>query len=139
MYTLNGLGNNGSIRGGKSSPERHLLLRREALELSLLTFRYADDVDMVVTILPPPPGRARRAGGGRPEAGAGAAVPAGRPAVASWPCRWRRPCRRSRRGPSRSTSATAEAKRLDALTLANQFIANFHQSQDASLFLVLER
>ena len=63
MYTLNGLGPHGSIPGGKPSEERHLLLRREALELALYTFRYADDVDMVVTLLPPPP----------PEKGAAAA------------------------------------------------------------------
>ena len=40
MYTLNGLGPKGSVRGGKPSEERHLLLRREALELALYTFRY---------------------------------------------------------------------------------------------------
>ena len=55
MYTLNGLGPNGSIPGGKPSEERHLLLRREALELALYTFRYRSDVDMVVALLPPAP------------------------------------------------------------------------------------
>ena len=58
MYTLFGLGKHGSIHGGEPSEERHLLLRREALELALYTFRYADDVDMVVTLLPPPPPKA---------------------------------------------------------------------------------
>ena len=55
MYTLNGLGPSGSIRGGKPSEERHLLLRREALELALYTFRYVEDVDLVVALLPPTP------------------------------------------------------------------------------------
>ena len=41
--------------------------------------------------------------------------------------------------PKQIDLAAPEAKRLDALTLANQFTANFRQSQDASLFLVLER
>ena len=53
MYTLNGLGPKGSVRGGKPSEERHLLLRREALELALYTFRYVEDVDLVVALLPP--------------------------------------------------------------------------------------
>ena len=55
MYTLNGLGPRGSIARGTPSEERHLLLRREALELALYTFRYRSDVDMVVALLPPPP------------------------------------------------------------------------------------
>jgi hypothetical protein len=55
LYTLNGLGPKGSVRGGKPSEERHLLLRREALELALYTFRYIDDVDLVVALLPPAP------------------------------------------------------------------------------------
>jgi hypothetical protein len=55
MYTLNGLGPRGSITRGTPSKERHLLLRREALELALYTFRYRDDVDIVVALLPPAP------------------------------------------------------------------------------------
>src|SRR4051794_9783954 len=47
MYTLNGLGPKGSIRGGKPSKERLLLIRREALELALYTFRYIKGVDEV--------------------------------------------------------------------------------------------
>ena len=37
LYTLNGLGPKGAVRGGKPSTERALLLRREALELALYT------------------------------------------------------------------------------------------------------
>ena len=55
MFTLNGLGPKGSVRGGKPSEARHLLLRREALELALYTFRYVKDVDLVVALLPPKP------------------------------------------------------------------------------------
>ena len=55
MYTLNGLGPHGSIKGGKPTNERGALVRREALELALYTFRYIDDVDMVVALLPPLP------------------------------------------------------------------------------------
>jgi len=58
LYTLNGLGPNGSIKGGTPSTQRLQLVRREALELALYTFRYLPDADMVVTLLPPPPPKA---------------------------------------------------------------------------------
>jgi hypothetical protein len=56
LYRLCGLGPKCSIAEGKPSQERHLLLRREALELALYSFRYLKDVDNVVVFLPPPPG-----------------------------------------------------------------------------------
>ena len=48
----NGLGQNGTLPG-KASEARGRLLRREALELALYSFRYLDDVTMVVVLLPP--------------------------------------------------------------------------------------
>lgn len=36
-----------------SSPERFTLLRRQALELSLYTLKYVDDVDSVIVFMPP--------------------------------------------------------------------------------------
>jgi hypothetical protein len=57
LYTLCGLGKMCSIKEGKPSPARHLVLRREALELALYTFRYVGNVDEVVVMLPPPPGK----------------------------------------------------------------------------------
>lgn len=56
LYQLCGLGQKCSIDRGKPSNERGLLLRREALELALYTFRYVEQVDMVIVTLPPPPG-----------------------------------------------------------------------------------
>jgi hypothetical protein len=55
VYQLNGLGPNGSIKGGTPSEARLKLIHREALELALYTFRYLPDAEMVVTLLPPPP------------------------------------------------------------------------------------
>jgi hypothetical protein len=55
LFTLCGLGDNCSIKSGKPSHERMLLLRREAQELALYTFRYVKDVDQVVVLLPPAP------------------------------------------------------------------------------------
>jgi hypothetical protein len=57
LYTLCGLGKNCSIKAGKPSHERSLLMQREAYELALYTFRYVGDVQQVVVLLPPPPGK----------------------------------------------------------------------------------
>jgi hypothetical protein len=56
MYVLCGLGDGCAIEEGKPSPERNRLLRRESLELAFYTFKYVDDVDSVITLLPPPAG-----------------------------------------------------------------------------------
>lgn len=55
QYVLCGLGTNCSIGSGKASEARHALLRREALELALYTFRYVDGIDSVTVFLPPRP------------------------------------------------------------------------------------
>ena len=44
-----------SIAEGKASEARHALLRREALELSLYTFKSDSDVNSVTVFLPPRP------------------------------------------------------------------------------------
>jgi hypothetical protein len=56
LYNLCGLGAACSIKEGKASYARSLVLRREALELALYTFRYIKNVDQVVAILPPKKG-----------------------------------------------------------------------------------
>ena len=53
MYQLCGLGPKCSIAEGQPSEARARLLRREALELALYTFKYVDDIDTVITLLPP--------------------------------------------------------------------------------------
>ncbi len=55
QFVLCGLGQNCAIEG-QPSQARHSLLRREALELALYTFKYNDGVDYVTVFLPPPPG-----------------------------------------------------------------------------------
>jgi hypothetical protein len=52
MYTLCGLGQQCSMAEGQPSQERHRLLRREALELALYTFKYTDRRS-VLALLPP--------------------------------------------------------------------------------------
>jgi hypothetical protein len=53
VYDLCGEGPSCAITAGSPSPARLLLLRREALELALYTFRYVKGVDNVVALLPP--------------------------------------------------------------------------------------
>ncbi len=62
IYRFCGLGDNCAIAEGKASEERHRLLRREALELALYTFKYVDETESVVVQLPPPPNSAQQSG-----------------------------------------------------------------------------
>jgi hypothetical protein len=56
LYRMCGGGSNCSIKEGKPSQQRGLLLGREALELALYTFRYVDGVNQVVVTIPPAKG-----------------------------------------------------------------------------------
>ena len=140
MYTLNGLGPKGSVRGGKPSEARHLLLRREALELALYTFRYVKDVDLVVALLPPKPPDEKKNG-------TTAAAATDSPTQALFfrpgdlepqleiPLRATIPAST----PRPETIPPAESRRIDALTRGNLFLASFQQGQDQKAFLVLDR
>jgi hypothetical protein len=139
MYTLNGLGRFGSIPGGEPSKERHLLLRREALELALYTFHYAKDVDMVVTLLPPPPPKSgeQYMPGQSPPLQAIFYRPGDLRGELAVPLDATVPPVTPR--PEQLAKAKAEVTKIDALTGSNLFRATFQQSQDASVYLVLER
>ena len=56
QYVLCGFGEQCSIASGQPSEARHLLLRREGLELALHTFKNLRGVNSVIVMLPPPPG-----------------------------------------------------------------------------------
>ena len=56
MYILCGAGSKCSIKEGKASIARGAVLRREALELALYTFKYVKGKDSVVAFFPPTPG-----------------------------------------------------------------------------------
>jgi hypothetical protein len=141
MYTLNGLGPKGSVRGGKPSEARHLLLRREALELALYTFRYIKGVDEVVALLPPKPPTKTKSKDGSATTTQDSPTQAlffrpgdlepqlEIPLNATVPPQTPRP----------ETIPGAEARRIDALTRGNLFLASFQQGQDQRAFLVLDR
>lgn len=55
LYTFCGLGGRRNCAlPGQATAERSLLLRREALELSLFTFKHLEGVESVISLLPPP-------------------------------------------------------------------------------------
>jgi len=58
QYQLCGLGTNCSIAGGTPTKIRGRLVRREALEMALYTFKFVPAVKSVVAFMPPPPGQA---------------------------------------------------------------------------------
>jgi hypothetical protein len=55
QYALCGGGSSCSIAKGKPSTTRGALVRREAIELALYTFKYVPQVDSVIALLPPKP------------------------------------------------------------------------------------
>ena len=52
-----GLGDLCSIQRGTASEARERLVRREALEVALYTFKYVPSVNAVIAYMPPPPGQ----------------------------------------------------------------------------------
>ena len=52
LYNLCGTGEKCSIPEGRPSAARARLLRREALELTLYTFKYVDGIDSVIALMP---------------------------------------------------------------------------------------
>jgi hypothetical protein len=52
LYTLCGFGQGCSLQAGDPSEQQMVLLRREALELALYSFRYVDGLDTVITLMP---------------------------------------------------------------------------------------
>ena len=138
LYTLNGLARQGSIPG-EPSRQRGLLVRREALELALYTFRYAEDVDIVVTLLPPVATPKAKADEPAPQPQIQAMVfrPGDLkerldvPLVATIPPQTPRP--------ETFDLGELEARNISALTASNEFIATFQQGQDAMAYLVLDR
>jgi hypothetical protein len=135
VYTLNGLGPHGSIISGKPSALRMLLLRREALELALYSFRYLKGVDMVVALLPPPPPKKGSSQTAQPPLRAvfyrpGDLLPQLQvPLGVTLATATRRP----------SSIPQPEARRVESLTNSNLFQATVQQAQDAKVYLVLSR
>src|SRR5581483_10408740 len=52
-----GRGSHCSIASGEATPTRGRLVRREALEVALYTFKFAPSIDSVAAFMPPAPGQ----------------------------------------------------------------------------------
>jgi hypothetical protein len=125
MFVLCGLGESCSIAEGKASEARHALLRREALELSLYTFKNVSDVDSVTVFLPPrPDGQSAtsvfvRRGDVREELG--------------------RPLNRTlgSQVPGIGEMPKTELQHVNRITLPRLFTYEYTQAQDGSAILIL--
>jgi hypothetical protein len=125
MFVLCGLGESCSIAEGKASEARHALLRREALELSLYTFKNVADVDSVTVFLPPrPDGQSAtsvfvRRGDVREELG--------------------RPLNRTlgSQVPGIGEMPKTELQHVNRITLPRLFTYEYTQAQDGSAILIL--
>jgi hypothetical protein len=128
VYIMCGLGENCSIDEGEPSAERLRLLRREALELALYTFRYVDETDSVVTFLPPRPGAEpsfallfeRGELGAQLDRPLRATLPNSPPPVVP------------------ENIAPIEVRTIDRLTASNFYRFSFQQLQDGTAVLVLD-
>lgn len=132
LYRLEGSGANGSLPG-KATEARGQLVRREALELALYSFRYLEDVTMVAVLLPPVPA-----------SGTGGAASTGTRAIFYRPgdllSRLQVPLATTLPGepPAPKALSKAEKERIDSLTLRNLFLATLQPLRGNQTYLVLQ-
>jgi len=142
LYQLDGLGPNNTIKGGKPSTTRMKVIQREALELSLYTFRYLPDAESVTVLLPSSPPTKEQ------EAAAAAASATGQPAASTpQPAIFYRPGdlkpqlqvplsnTLAPKAPSTDSYTGPEANNVDTLTLSNRF----NMSQPSAGEILLDR
>ena len=127
LFNLCGLGPNCSIKEGKATYARSLVLRREALELALYTFRYISNVDQVVVILPPKKGEKPSYAMFYQRGEVGRSLT--RPLAATLPGR----------PPVPPNVSDAEKAFINSLTVDNFFAFSPQEGGDAHIYLVLSR
>ena len=132
LYILNGLGPNGTIPTGKASKKRGRLLLREALELSLYSFRYLEDVTMVAVLLPQSPARM-----GESTQSSQTRAVFYRPGDLLEQLQVPLDETLSPTTPTPSSMTPSEADRVDHLTLRNLFLASIQPLEADQNFLVL--
>jgi hypothetical protein len=136
LYTLNGLGKDGAMTG-KPSPQRLQLLRREALELALYTFRYLSDVDTVMALLPTIPKGAPTKGG--PTTAPQSQAVFYRPGDLKQQLQVPLKATMSPNTPVAGSIGAQDGRTVDALTLSNLFRWRLQQAQTGQPYLVLDR
>ena len=125
MYNLCGLGQACSIAEGEASVELGQLLRREALELGLYTFKYLSGTESVLVLLPP-----------RPDGQAATALFLERSDVST---ALSRPLAEtlSATPPALGQIAADEVRTIDRLTRARVYLYEYLQAQDGSPVMLL--
>ena len=152
QYTLGGSGKGGLLKDSKPSKARHRLLRREALELALYSFRYLPNVTMVVTLLPPAPKveQVHPKPKGKKAAAKAAKARAKEPRYQEQAMFYRPGDLKPQlevplkftmnpRTPTIAGFRGEEARRVDSLTLSNLFEYVRQPGQDGRAYLVLQR
>ena len=128
QYDLCGLGPGCSIPTGQASAARHALLRREALELALYTFKYVDGVDSVSVFLPPRPDDPTAAPTSVFLEKSDLSSQLGKPLTTSI----------APKTPTVGTMSGKETKLVDRLTLPRLYSFNVQQAQDGSAVIVYD-
>jgi hypothetical protein len=135
LFTLRGQGKDGRLTGEKPSKARHALLRREALELALYSFRYLDGITEVVTLLPPAVPNGKDVKKAKPQLQAVYYRPGDlKPQLESPLNQTLDP---GRLAPDKLSSI--EKRRIDALTMPNLFLVSYQLAQNQLPYLVLDR
>lgn len=131
QYVLCGLGESCSIPEGSPSEARHALLRRQALELSLYTFKYVDGIDSVTVFLPPRPATPEDTQAPLPTAvfleRSDVGPELSRPLVRTLPGQV----------PGLGAMKPAELATVNRITRARLYTPEYTQAQDGSAILVL--
>jgi hypothetical protein len=127
QYVLCGLGDGCALSSGPPTEARHTLLRREALELALYTFKYVDGVDSVTVFLPPPAGGQSPATAVFLERG-DTGPELGKPLSSTL----------SPITPSVGTIKAGELQTLNRITRSRLYQFQYTQAQDLSAVLVLD-
>ena len=135
LYVLRGLGPGGSVPG-TATEERGRLVMREALELSLYSFRYLDDVTMVAVLLPPTAQLVAAASSGSQQAQQNRAI-FYRPGDLLRELQVPLADTLAARTPRPKTMTKRESARVDSLTLRNLFLASIQPLKEDQSYLVL--
>ena len=136
LYILTGIGPTARPATGARGEKRGLLMKREALELALYSFRYLDDVTMVAVLLPQTAKQAERNAGGAAAAPETNAI-FYRPGDLLDQLQVPLDRTLSPKTPRPSTMTKDEAARVDDLTLRNLFLASVQPLEASHNYLVL--
>jgi hypothetical protein len=133
LYVLRGLGPGGSLLGTATEARGRLVLR-EALELSLYSFRYLDDVTMVAVLLPPTRDQVEEAASDTSRQTRAIFY---RPGDLLTQLQVPLDRTLSPKTPRPKTMTPAEAARVESLTLRNLFLASIQPLKPDRSYLVL--